>query len=761
MEVIAISLPLDDPVIRIRTDSLLVSKRNAVLTEDLFKRYTRHNDEAGGSGIPGKAVGYTKMAVTVEMLNTIGKYKDVLNKVATHSYELGGRFGGLTTGKQPPSNVKKALDTFKQTVIRNSELMHEFHIDEGLPLEELIGGSYTPSEFGTIVAMAATGPDPDARVNAFQKEFDKYEAEYLKGLGSIRIAGGPGTGKTHTVLNLVGAYKDESMFDDEQKTTISATPYHAITRSFTPHMTHASTMHSFMGCGLNISNVSRKPFRLLERSEASLKMHPYKPYKEPNCVTVFDETQSMAKSCEEGLKAANYLGGSTIISGDEFQLSSLGVDGVDLDGSVVKTISNNTLYIKDIEYRKKEPEYLIGKEKTRQGNALMYMDPSMCNYSDGDQGKEEMNKWFMEIASDLYTSGKTDVVIACQSYNVAGICVSTVIRLLLLLGKKPDHTLIHIGGQTQTTRAADNEEEEAELEIRHLYKQYGKDAHAQKLHGVPLVFYKGMRYIVTKGFSLHAPNHEVDKNLHQTQVLDFVSAEKTNVVLKLAGKKPMDECILLLNFTTKDEHNTVKKVVLTEFEATSYLMYPFVAQRIGLIGLTLNKVVSLQVAIPKTWADGYVRSYVPMKDTLEQIHYRFGKWSVLTNTCRQLQVILTRVQTGSKTNIIDVKYDGLDYKYMNYWAMTGAELDGFGALFSIEDRASFHKMDIVNTRLKKAIKYRPYKVDIVNKTNNSTLSCSLAFPEERLEIDFITQDMVLDNIVGMPESDHKRIRIGR
>jgi len=733
MEKISIALPVNDPCFRIRTDSLLVSNANACMVEAMFSEYTQHSIQEDGVGIPGSVPGYTKEVVSREMIQTEFKYKSVKLKDVSHEYR-GGMYEGLATAQRGPSDIKKRCDQVEYTVVKNSQLMYDFHKEQGGILDDVIGPDLPPDVFCSEVANKCMGKDANSIVVAFQKDFDLYEAMYIKAHGNMRIAGGPGTGKTHTVLRLVSTY-------DELKDglSISATPYHAITQTFKPYMSHAATAHSFMGCGVRMSDTCRKPFRLLTRAGDNA-WRPFKPYNKKNAITIFDETQSISKSFEEGLKASDYLGGTMIISGDEYQLSCIGGDGVDLNGSVVRSITNNFTYIKDIEYRKKEPKYIIGKQATRDGDAMMYIDPSMCDYTSGGAAYKNWIQKLEIIAHDIFLDGKSDTIIACQSYNTAGICVSTVVRLVLLMGKNPEHVLIHIGGASEDkNNTVDDEIQEAELQRKYLYRPGKLESHKQKLHGVPLMFYKNIHYIVTKGFSCHSSNVGVDNGkVNQTTMLRYVDSRIRSSVMKCKKKPTLYQDVLHLTFREVTSNpNGGRLIELTEYEAATYLMYPFVAQRVGLIGLTLTNVTSLQISMMNQYGPGnvYTRSYEPLREQLRAVAVKYGRWSTLTTLCRQLQVILTRVTTNSRTNIVDVEITDMFYKHMNYKAMSGADCDGFCALFNTRNRKDPDAISKINRGLSDSIVRRVYSTVDIHPTDRilpAPRTLGLVFPASSL-----------------------------
>jgi len=56
-------------------------------------------------------------------------------------------YEGLATAQRGPSDIKKRCDQVEYTVVKNSQLMYDFHKEQGGILDDVIGPDLPPDVF--------------------------------------------------------------------------------------------------------------------------------------------------------------------------------------------------------------------------------------------------------------------------------------------------------------------------------------------------------------------------------------------------------------------------------------------------------------------------------------------------------------------------------------------------------------------------------------------------------------------------------------
>lgn len=735
IEKICLALPENSPCFEIKTDSVLVASSNEKYVEILFSEYTRHNPIPVCS-LPGYTIGYRKTYYTFDEVVASNKFKHILER--RYSQEIkAGMYCGIETFQQAPSVFKQQIDTIVKSRITNSLFMYQYYQEIGCPLQHLLPDNTTVENFKYFIIAYSHAGSRYPEVYEFQKEFDKIESVFLSTEDNLLITGGPGCGKTHTINNILdGMYEEEG-------TKYSVSPYHALANTFRAVVTHSYTLHSFMGCKLNIASIVDDPYRLLSRDTENANKY-MAPYKKPNAITIFDEVQSMSKYAEEGLKAAHRVCGKIIISGDSFQMGPIFHEGIDLYGSVVQSITHSLNYVKDIEYRNRDIGYVKLKDEIRKGNSLLYLDPRITEYINGPTGLSTLQEQLELISCQLLVTGYSNITIACQNYNIAAICIITVVRLLVKTKTYDsfDFILTHIGNSSSAKE--DEDKDNAEVLVRYMYTGSDPHCHQQKLFGIPLLFFEGIRYITIRTFRCqYIISEDIDRvQLPQSTVLEYIKFEYEMCSFTKKGKADQEMTTRLLHFRVVNGGPDLPEMVkVSEFEAVTYLMYPFVAQQIGLIGLTLDEIVVLRVSLKVNYHSNrpYVRSYEPIRDQLATIQHKYKNYSYLTDLCKQLQVVTTRVKTGSKTKMIDLELENISFMHLNYDAMTGIGCKGFMTFLDTEDRRLIRikQGNMYNkiVDMKKKIMYRSMKMKQCSKNAAPVSEYPFDFPCVRCRSD--------------------------
>lgn len=750
MEVIATSLSVQ--CLRMATDSIMVQGYQKEEAEILFARYTMHNTGEYKIQLPSRQQGYSVEYISADELKRTPKYTGIIEG-ETNCELRAGMYDGVHTAQASVSKLKKVLDNPKWNITKESDLMMMTYIECGRPFLNDLPEDVTPEDLVKYV-LDDHPEDMKGFVRDFRNTHEKNEMKFVV-KQPLCVKGAPGTGKTRLGL-AVSKY-----FMDQGGRTMALAPFHALRKDVAGGYSDSMTYHSFAGGGISIGQLKDNPIGYLTRTTGAGKNNTYmNPVKQKPAMIWGDELQSVSKHFEETIKILPHFCPRVYLTGDDLQMACVHGDGMELDGSVVGYVTGWNMYIKDIEYRNRSQVYLECRKLTRQGDVHMYLHRDMCDHIVGGPALNALKDKIINISQDILQTGTTNKLIACQNRNVASLVVQTVVRLLVIGGIDTSTTLIHLAGGKASADKEDVEEEELEeqydkRDLEFMIPKMKRSAHDQRFFGTPLVFAKGVEYIVIKGFTTHYAVEGKGVKVYQTAKLVFHDSMVGICDFVLKKKKEKRE-IKILRFKVQGEEEETY-VTLTEFEAATYLMYPFVAQQVSLIGLTLDDVTMLQVACSYVKGDQlcYNRTYEPMDVRMKQVQDMYGEHAPLTSLCRQFQVILTRVKTNQRTTVLDVDAH-VPYTQINYRAMTGMDCNGLCALFTVEDRLNGNHVKNTIINLKRAIEYRKWKV--TNFTQDRMMDGSnqefvyirnnvLDFPRTRLEPQTFTPDVILNSIM--------------
>ena len=739
IEVLAIHCKKGNGALRIKVDSILLEGEEAA--KDMEIRIKKLTDSPDGvvlkkSGLPGDVNMYSITKYEVNEFEVDSKMERVRKGDLGITQRVAGICDGIASIQYPTSEYKKMLDEDVWKVTRATEVLQEYYNSTD-GFKDVFEETPTVSELESFM-FEDVEEDMVVVQNKFKDGFHAYELNKLIEMDSFLMLGSPGTGKSYIAYELAKHYIGKVDIDKKEygNTVRLIASFWRIAVASAGKVPIYGTIHGHIGAGVNVADAKRNPINYLKRT--TKRYAGVAPYKEPCELTIADEIGASPVEFEEGLMASKIVGGRHIFVTDKYQSGAVVGAGIQPDGSIIKWAAEGKMYIKDIEYRNRDPAYLNAREETRRGNALAYYGDGLCDYRDEYDAESSIRDVLEEMAEEWVRLGSCSTTLVTQNYNVQGLLIMTILRLACMKDIEYDCVLSHIGGGVES---GSNDEVQTETddacvrESKAIYFGYNNEsntnAHKQKLRGVPLIFVPGSKWAVIKSFSSHLKNVK-DKSVNKVQLVQSsiltykrstlyscaMTRPKNAKVLKHGEYDPYSEIgstrpVLFLEFVTSNGH----KVKLTEYEAATYLFYPFMAQRVSLIGLTLDKVVLVQVATSFGYRGGYNRTYNPLKYQLDEIHEEYGKYSYVTDLCRQLQVLVTRVETG-RTMMIDW-HPNEDYKRLNYNAMTGATCGGYLAMYTEEARVEFEKpsgyIKNHNKKVRQAIQYRGCSIDILHE----------------------------------------------
>lgn len=719
MELAGLHAPDGMGPMRSKVDSVLFEgKEAAAYAESVLALLTDHVPYEDGSGLPGTVKGYKRIVYNNKEFRENPLFSSVVAGNVTHKVCLGGIHGGLRSVQTKTSKFKNKLDTPGWNTVKASELLLEYYGDVGEPFHDQVGDAFESKDIEELLFMDLKSMSKDVveKHKKFRNGFHEYIKTYIMERGHMLLVGPPGVGKSYmgySIADMIRSTEKVEAIDNDleeeegppkkktavvkKKEVLAVGPFHRIVVLSKPHVNTAYTHNALFGCKIDTRAMAHAPDVYLNR-----KAKVYAgvvPITDSTALVLWDELGAMKASVEEGVLYASGMGGKHIFMTDKFQSSAVGGEGVRVFGSVMKHITDGNVLEMDIEYRNRDPGYMKARDDIRKGDCLSYLSEGICDYNCGVEASKKFSDTLFYIAGEYLRTGKSDTTVVCQNRDMEGVVITTVARVMVLLEGKPECVLSHIGGGVDKTMEEDEEiglDQEIEQSERDIYlskinrRDFGI-SHGQGCRGVPLMFYKGSTWMVRKGFSTHIL-HKDGKTygkLRQSSVLEFRRCGlKSCSFGKLERKKkedtiPSHRDVIILTFKHGEDI-----VSLTEYEAATYLMYPFVAQRVNLIGLTLKKVVLVQAESSWVTYDGimrYASTYEPIKYQLDKINKEYGNYSFITEICRQLHVLVTRVRSG-RTVILDVNPDTRSYKLINSRAMIGEECNGSCSLFSLADR---------------------------------------------------------------------------
>lgn len=736
IEFAAMSCDIGSKALRIKVDSVLVEGETAMeKLADRFMRITNSEcceDRTVSSGLPGFTKMYSVETYTHQDCLENPKFYRMMKKEESHRL-TNGIYEGIPSVQSPTSLYKKKLDNVEWVKVKASELLYTCF--RGDPIYTSTFGDLSYDQVVDLFyADFPNDQEESVILSKLKDEFHKEEKNMIIQWGSCVMVGSPGTGKSYLAYQIARHYMDGDLLEEDGPKTVRLTaPFWRIAVASRGNVTDLTTMHSHVGGGVNSRLIKKNPLNCLMRKTEHYAGEA--PYKTECALTIMDEVGATDSCFEEAIMCSKILGGKHIFVTDKCQSSAVTTPGIHPEGSIIKWAAEGKMYIKDLEYRNPHPDYRHARDLSRIGNAEMYFSPALVDFVYGDSALPALKGKLEEMANEWIETGECSTTLVVQNYNITGLMVATFARLVAISGKvQYDCILSHIGGgiESKTDEVVDDLEAGLDQEERDMYlgstTRFSNNAHTQRVRGIPLMFVKGSKWMAIKSFKTHLTKlNALDVapvTITQSTIISYVGCGvfpiKFTKPTRKGGKGTNDvykrlhqeETALFLLFRMGDT-----EIYLTEYEAATYLFYPFMAQRISLIGLTLNKVVLVQVSVgyntdtEKRWN----RTYEPIRYQLDAIRKEYGEYSHVTELCRQLHVLVTRLKTG-RTMIIDWEVKNVHYTNINYNAMTGATCLGFMAMFNEKDRDEFkNKGGFVykyNQKVRRAIRLRGCKVAI-------------------------------------------------
>jgi len=799
MEKASYALREGSEVCRTKTDGFQVTLEDAPDLIASLKVVTGHKDNGRSNGLPGQCIGMTEGILDSADLHGDEKYKGIYEHTRTNNWKTG--VYGMT------SDCKNELDDAKWTIYKESEFRVDYHKSIGEPFAHLLCKPYTADELLELVRTPFETDLLKDEVAKFEKGFMKWEANRLVELNQLAISGPPGNGKSFVANNMMKLVAErverENNKTGETRKVRSAAigPYHSNKAVFKDHVTNTYTVNAATGHGISLGKIQFSP----KPPETSCSFMKPLLWRDTELdYLIMDEVCATTADVEEALFRIPSISRNVILIGDPYQGKPPTGAGLSLVGPTAKYLCNSNMYVKDVPYRNTDPLFNEHLALTRKdGNTDVYLQSGMCEYHDGTSAEDELRKEILHIASGLVKS-KVDTALICQSHHTASLCIHHIIRAAVLI-KKPLFTLTYVGVCKRVGKKSDDEDEgvdDLNKRIRLYGDTYGKKTmgivHQQKYYGIPMVFYRGCKYVVkdsfVPGFSLPADIaakkradgkvvRELMPRLEKAVQLQYIShsvkscrftprkvyaprdeSKKRkmdadgnpiqNTKKKKKPDKPFDSYhpTLLIKFKNM---NTGESYTLTATEVASFLMYPFVSQRCNVIGQTLERVVMVQFAVKdRTMRAPYVNTYEPMKFKLANIQKLYGVHSAIATSCRELQVMASRVKTGARTKVLDVLPPKLEtHADITYAALTGATCDGYCARFTVDDRKEAWdrkgEISVFNNNIRELMDLRLLKY-VVKGEASGYYNDALIFPSDRMCTDGITNEMFLDDICISP-----------
>jgi len=735
MEDVLYEIPLEGGVLITRTDGCTLETRYADTVEDAMYKNTFGVILPLPSLLPGEMQGYTRDNLSLEEMKKDIQSRPICEKAEVEKVNHGMLGAGIATIQKCPSTIKTVMDSMKGKTIRADEEMYTFYqkyerkqyVDELLPSDCIL----SIPQFALWVSQHLN-PSSPGEVDCFSIAFTDQLVDTVLGFEKLILSGPPGVGKSYLAKKC--ASKIKKKYPDE--TTIVAVPFHMLRRTYEGSFDWCKTYQSLFGTGINAENAKYDPFTYYNRTNRAWTKD--KPHEQNISLLVLDEFQCFSVQTEELVKIISNQARFVLLCGDDYQQPNTGHTGMCLKGSVARTISNGVVLDMNIEYRNPNLLYINARHLTRQGTVTHYLSPDICDYTGPDDSLSVINQEVLDIATGVFLKGFPSTVIACQNWDIAGMVIMQVVRVLLLMGAKEEHPLIHIG----RVKAAEEMEDDdnVENEIRNVFsgkigRKNRKNAHQQGVHGIPLLFFSGIIYNVTKTFKTHVSSRTIESTrVYQTTLLRYERSELKEVSYKI-NKRTTKNIVRYYIFRRVDQFTKEPKgeeIHLSCYETATYLMYPFVIQHVSMIGLTLDKVTILQVAC--SWVKNGVvtfnRTYHFLKNILEELETTYKDASQYVRKCRQLQVALTRVPKGGKTKVIEMFADIPFYEDINMYVLSGAGCDGFCSLYR-----DYTIVDSAKYKFRYAIRMRAIKCTEVRVVSDTTkYTASVEFPEDKLVV---------------------------
>ena len=745
--------------LRCKTDGIIVCKSDIGKAEILMQKYTKHVD-VEVPGLPGYTSGYSKELITPAMAGK--RYPFLKAKRVSHTLQY---TYGEETIQYEPSRVKQYHDNKVWKVVYEDERLFKFHAKEGYPY----GSDITKEELVKIymkdVDLKGSGKLCQSE---FKQLFETNERNYLKNK-SILISGSPGTGKTYTVGAIYGTKNGECNVPSVN----AYVPFHPLKKSFQDNCITTNTVHSLFLSSRSLAGVRKDPVERLNHKRS---------WTNNRNTVIFDEVESINSYAVEGFKVLAQWSGNMVFLGDKFQSPAINDSGMDMNGNTIACITDYNEYVKNIEKRNREQNYMDTKELTRQGEVMDYFSDKICTYLCGDFSRYKLLCLVKNVAEEYLKTGTSNTTLVCQNKDIEGMIIHTISRLIIL-NSTPDCVLYYCGKFGSGISHGILESRDAELidgdvndEGVYGYNErydeidkgkfrgprYNVIAHGQGLTFVPMVFIPGTTWMVK-----NTVRPMTGTTLYKCDILTYKSFKSVDMVTSVK-KNIVDGSIHTVYTWAKVRIFTFESnlrddpVQLTEYDVVSSLGFPFTAQRCSLIGLTLNNVALIQLGhnYKKKGELIWTRSYTPLKSTLYDIYQKYGKYSYLSRTCRDLQVVLTRVKKGCKTEVFDLlnpNPKAKHFKRINFNACTGERCESFGSLISKVDRENLGGVNCMYTRVIEKVKKAKIlkskslslKDDIPIQDTNVFIkvdSVNLDFPVDRLCKDGITPQMCLDSL---------------
>lgn len=774
IEVCATMIPVDDTVLLTRTDGIIVKRKHADLVEKGMKQVTYDIPSTVyhecSSILPGETAGYTRDDLSfTDMKEEDNCKKFILERIHREKI-VEGRMGGIPTEQKAPSTVKSALDSMDKDITVNAdEAMFEFYqtYERKKWMDPMMKNAdvSTPAKFALYIATHLN-PRNAGEFDLFSELFTARLVLFIEMYKKVVLTGPPGVGKSYLAKQCARHIRHKL----PSKTTVAAVPFHMLRMTYIGIFDWCKTYQSLFGTGLNAEDAKYDPYQYWERKD---KPHiTENPSKIQISLLVLDEFQSFSVQTEELVKIACNQSEYVLICGDDYQQPNIGHTGMCLSGSIARTITNGVTINMNIEYRNPCPLYIASRSLTRSGHVQQYLSPDICDYysTSDPTSVSVLNKEIISIAKDTKVNGFPNTVIACQNWDIAGMVVLQVVRTMLLLGVTSEHTLIHLGRDSTCDEMDDDEN--VDTNVKQLFNGTRFDtgrpkkrtnAHKQGVHGIPLLFFPGIIYVVTKTFRTHLRSKDSSslEYLHQTKLLYYVRSEVKMVRYKDTMKRGGSLLVKVRYYIFKSADPITKKpmgeeIVLSCYETASYLLYPFITQQVSMIGLTLEKVTILQISSQyfdrKTQKLKYVHSYEPLSVRLKEIEAKYGNSSQYVRQCRQLQVALTRVPKGGKTKVVELDTDRIFYGDINLYCMSGSGCNQLCSLYT-----DYTNVDGVNHEFKFAIRQRSRICSVVEKLGPLE-QCGdfiprLEFPKDKL---VVPSTLTIDDLLAYWFKNRKR-----
>jgi len=192
-------------------------------------------------------------------------------------------------------------------------------------------------------------------------------------------------------------------------------------------------------------------------------------------------------------------------------------------------------------------------------------------------------------------------------------------------------------------------------------------------------------------------------------------------------------------------------------------MYPFVSQQCNLIGQTLAKVVMVNLICKSNTSGNDALGYLPIQEKLSKVYNKYGRHSGLTSVCGNMQVMCSRVRTGEKTKVLDVRMDRIEnYTKLAEASLTGSMCNSFCARFSLDDRDDmgnwYGEMQTFNKNVKIVLDYRALVTKLADMNYGTPRNRVLDFPQSRLDGKGLETSSFFEDICVCQENNKREKR---